>query len=1129
MKIITAETHEIILNNIINEVSKKSMDNDRNFILVVPEKLSLTVEQALLNGSTKKAVTNVQVLTLSRLLKRFVKSNDNYLPKESGVMIIKKIIIENQSKLVCFNKTAKTIGFAEKIFDTISNLKNSGVTPDDFLKRANNKVCQSLKVKMQDILLLYSEYQNYIETNGLIDASDRFLLLANLVKNSELIKSSDCYIFGFDNITRSGLEVLKALSKCAKTCTFGAITNVGLNNSYIIEPEMLNSVRAFCAELKIPVTEVEIKDNSTSINSHIRRNLFAYPYSKMKIENEINIIECKNITEEVSFVAEVIRKNVIKKKQRYRDYFVACSDIDSYAKVIKTVFDEYNIPVYIEKPEKLSSHALVQFISQIFHCVRRHFLISDCLALSKNYFAGENLNELNIFENYCIKYGINYDKFKKPFEYGEDKTPENPITDKVIAEKIRVSLIQKLIKVADKLAEGKTVHDYVLAINYIFECFNLKEKLNEFITELENSENNLEAELSKQVLEKYMGVLSEIDRIMGDIKLSLDEFYGILSSGVDSQTISLIPVFVDSVFVGDASTSKFVAPKNLFVIGATDGAMPKLVEDCGIIVDSEIGELSSGIGKKIEPTIKTINKRERYKFLSLLASFGEKMYVTYPKMDAGLTEQNPSLAVLDLKKIFYKSDDPKECMEIMSLSSYRRRRSLFREDDKETSFAYEFSTPRVAYKKLLNYLNDENTSTMLDTVPVVSNLFYALKGLKVCDEASIKPILPKLNRITAPQEFFFPNKTTSISQLEAYFTCPFKFFANYGLKIREREESLLKSIDFGNILHKIAELYVKNIEMFLKEQNLVIRKRKIENLINRVFDAEKLAVAKNKHIVASLKNEAKRLIDALTYQYSVSNFKPKYEEFVFGEKGKVKGLDLGNGIKLEGKVDRIDLFKDNFRVIDYKTGKIDLQAKNVYYGNKIQLFMYLNALKSKKIKPVGAFYLPIKNVFVEEELGTFLSTYKLQGYFVDDCAMAKNMDIQLNANNLSSNCLVATLKPDRANKETDNLILRKQNHILSEQEFDGVLDYCMQLSKGAVKEIMSGYIEKSPIKTAEKPACIHCEYKNCCGNSKSQVKPRSTESVTFSEFAFFKERNNGTKAKKWRTKTNSRTVGVYWK
>lgn len=1113
MKIYTAETHETILNKLIEEVGELSQDKSRNFILVVPEKLSLTVEQAVLNASKTKAVTNIQVLTLSRLLKKFVKSNDNYLPKESGVMIIKKIIIENQGKLVCFNKTAKTIGFAEKIFDTISNLKNSGVTPKDFEKKANNKVNQSLKVKMQDILLLYSEYQKYIIENNLIDASDRFILLANLVKESALIKNSECYVLGFDNITSSGLEVLKAICKVSKSCTFGAVTNVGLNNSYIIEPEMLNSVRAFCRELKISYTEVELKDSVEGIRSHIRRNLFAYPYNKMKIGNEINIIECKNITEEVEFVAEVIRKNVIRKNLRFRDFSVACPDTEAYGKVIQSVFKEYNIPVFVEKSEKLSTHPMVQFINQIFHCERRHFLTSDIITLSKNYFVGENLEDVNVFENYCIKYGINFDKFKKPFEYGEDATQEKPITEKVIAENVRSRVMGKLTQVVGCLEQAKTVHEYCLAIKQIFEVFNIETKLNEFIETLIKGQDRQEAEFSKQVIEKYLEVVDEIDYIMGSLAIGIDEFFGILSSGVDSQTISLIPVFVDSVFVGDVSTSKIISPKFLFVVGATDGALPKSVEDCGIIVDSELNELSEGIGKKIEPTIKTINKRERYKFLTLLSSFSEKMYVTYPKMDATLTEQNPSLAILDLKKIFYKKDDPRETMEIMTLASYRTRRVLFGDDSKEMSYAYEFATKEVGYKKLLNYLSEENQGAMSDTPFVVSNLFYALKELNVCRESNLKQITSKINKIINPQEFFFPNKTTSISQLEAYFTCPFKFFANYGLKIREREESLLKSIDFGNILHKIAELYVKNIETYLGEENLIVRKKKIEALINFVFDSEKLVVAKNKHIVGSLKNEAKRLIDALTYQYSVSNFKPKYEELVFGAKGAVKGLELGHGIKLEGKIDRVDYFGDKFRVIDYKTGRIDLQAKNVYYGNKIQLFMYLNALKNKKSLPIGAFYLPIKNIFVEEELGTFLSTYKLQGYFEDDTALAKNMDIQLNANNPSSNCLVASLKADKSIKETDNYVLKKQNHILSRDELDGVLDYCMKLSKQAVKEILDGYIEKSPIKSADKPACEHCEYRNCCGNSKTDIKSRTTESVSFQQFSEIDGEKNGTKAK----------------
>ena len=114
MRIYTADNNKTIFDKILEEVAEESIDNSRNFILLVPEKLSLTMEREILIKHKKKALINVQILTLSRMLRKMLKSSDNYLPKESGIMIIKKIIIENMDKLVCFNKTAKTIGFARR-------------------------------------------------------------------------------------------------------------------------------------------------------------------------------------------------------------------------------------------------------------------------------------------------------------------------------------------------------------------------------------------------------------------------------------------------------------------------------------------------------------------------------------------------------------------------------------------------------------------------------------------------------------------------------------------------------------------------------------------------------------------------------------------------------------------------------------------------------------------------------------------------------------------------------------------------------------------------------------------------------------------------------------------------------
>ena len=54
MRIYTADNNKIIFDKILEEVANESIDNSRNFILLVPEKLSLTMEREILIKHKKK-------------------------------------------------------------------------------------------------------------------------------------------------------------------------------------------------------------------------------------------------------------------------------------------------------------------------------------------------------------------------------------------------------------------------------------------------------------------------------------------------------------------------------------------------------------------------------------------------------------------------------------------------------------------------------------------------------------------------------------------------------------------------------------------------------------------------------------------------------------------------------------------------------------------------------------------------------------------------------------------------------------------------------------------------------------------------------------------------------------------
>ena len=112
----------------VKEIIKKAeSDLMSNVIVIVPEPKSIAIERELLDASSGGAFANVFVYSFMRLLSRIGGVNETEIvSKQTCVMLIRQIILENLDKLSCYKKTAKTVGFAEKIYDFFKfNLKFS--------------------------------------------------------------------------------------------------------------------------------------------------------------------------------------------------------------------------------------------------------------------------------------------------------------------------------------------------------------------------------------------------------------------------------------------------------------------------------------------------------------------------------------------------------------------------------------------------------------------------------------------------------------------------------------------------------------------------------------------------------------------------------------------------------------------------------------------------------------------------------------------------------------------------------------------------------------------------------------------------------------------------------------------
>ena len=310
--------------------------------------------------------------------------------------------------------------------------------------------------------------------------------------------------------------------------------------------------------------------------------------------------------------------------------------------------------------------------------------------------------------------------------------------------------------------------------------------------------------------------------------------------------------------------------------------------------------------------------------------------------------------------------------------------------------------------------------------------------------------------------------------LENYFKCPFYMFLFNVLKIKPRLDNDILSFDIGNVLHEIMFKYYKNKKQVGDIYDFC--KKEVFAFVDR---DDRLKLNFNSPILINLIDEAVRVINGLNYMDENSSFVPfRFEHEFKGE----KALKLDN-IDIIGKIDRVDMSGDMLRVVDYKSGKADANLKELYYGNKLQLFLYSLAIeKEMKKKVVGGFYLPLHNKYSRE----VENNYSLNGYFVNEDFVIRALDKNVQASERSDIVDMCLTKDFKARSmPTDN-------------EMENLKNYSKLVSENAVEEIKSGFIKPSPLDYSK--ACDYCPYSQTCLKTCKSLSARKSGAIKFSSF-----------------------------
>ena len=172
-------------------------------------------------------------------------------------------------------------------------------------------------------------------------------------------------------------------------------------------------------------------------------------------------------------------------------------------------------------------------------------------------------------------------------------------------------------------------------------------------------------------------------------------------------------------------------------------------------------------------------------------------------------------------------------------------------------------------------------------------------------------------------------KGFSPSALTAYIRNPLDFYFQRILKLNELEEveETIAANTLGTIVHDTLEAFYKPLEgQFLTRQNLVqMKERNAEQVtaeFKKTFKGGTFSKGKNLIIFEVAKRYVSNFIDREIAELEANNT-IKINKIETNLTLEIHFEELDFPVKIHGKVDRVDEFNGQMRIIDYKTGLVN--------------------------------------------------------------------------------------------------------------------------------------------------------------------------------------------------------------
>ena len=1040
-------------------------------MLLVPEQYTLQAERELLAGLQLPGLMDIEVLSPRRLTRRIRESGGHSglapLDASGRSMAIAQALTLAQEELTYYRRVALTPNLPDKLSVLIADLQRAGLSPEQLTEHAAGMAGGALKAKEADVALIWKTYLQVIEGHFADETLQQQELVRRLAP-SGVMDGTAVFVYGFDVLPGPLCDLL------CETATVCASLTVTLTMDAPDAPDgrLFLTQRASGATLMKKLKErgldvswqylpARAESDRAPALQHLERHLFtrqAVPFAGDG--SAVAVHAAATPYAEAGFIAQRLHQ-WHEAGMPWKHMAVAMAEGVSMPGILTTTLTAAGIPHYVARKDSVARHGLCRLLLGALRCATGGYATEDVLHMAKSGFSLLTAEEAHWLENYALENGVNHTRWRKPFTRGEAEKAE-PLREKLIAPAERLR---------ERLRNAKTAAQSVEAV------FQLLEEVNAYQTLLEREEELLrrgmdaEAATNRQVWQCIMDLLDQLHALLGERRAAMKDIARFVTSGLTGASVASLPPRPDQVMIGEAGHLLTGRIDALILCGMQDGVMGSAQDS--LLTEAERRALSDALERPIGLTRLETAALRQSDFYRTMAMPRQQLQLTFAQGGQDGAALRPAGIVEDLKGLF-------PALVITG--------GVTADGSDEVPLSPQMALDGLAPR--LRALSEGRTEQLApEWADALRWLWHSPEWhdrtaqiIQSAAGGSGGQILPaELTRA------LFTQDSVSISRLETYAACPYQHYVDYGLKPVRREAWAFEADDAGDFYHAALQGFAHAALMHPDWPELP--EEEVERLIDEVLEpltaqwadgpladtpAQQLQGEKYVQTV-------KRAAWLFTRHARNSRFATVGEEMEFGTEGGLPPVVLtladGRRIALRGKIDRVDLWESDkgayLRVIDYKSGRKEIDPTRLWYGLQLQLMLYLQAAaQGLRANPAGAFYFMVRDPLVDAE----------DAREAAEKALAKQL--QLKGVVLSDVNVVEAMDADGTALGT---IFTKTGGVsayasaYSPEEMEALLTHTKRKAAELADGIRSGDISVSPAQMKTWSACEWCEYAAVCG------------------------------------------------